>query len=125
MDLGLDLLDRQIVDKDGQPAGNVDDLEFEWPRGGTGPPFVSSILAGPSALSRRLGGRLGKWMAAVHKRLNEGDPEPVRISMGVVKRIGVKVELTVAGSDLATWDLQRWIRDKVIVKIPGASHAPE
>jgi hypothetical protein len=125
MDLGLDLLDRHIVDKDGHPAGNVDDLEFEWPLEGAGPPYVSAILAGPGALSKRLGGRLGKWIGSVHARLNKGDAGPVRVSMGIVKRVGVKVELTVAGSDLGTWDLQRWTRDRIVRKIPGAGHAPE
>jgi sporulation protein YlmC with PRC-barrel domain len=125
MDLALDFLDRQMVDKDGQPVGNVDDLELEWPQDGAGPPFVSVILAGPGALSKRLGGGLGKWIGAVHTRLNRGDPEPVRISMGIVKRVGVKVELTVAGSDLRTDKLQRWVLDNIVLKIPGARHAPE
>jgi sporulation protein YlmC with PRC-barrel domain len=125
MDLGLDLLDRQIVDKDGQPAGNVDDLEFDWPREGSGPPYVSSILAGPGAWSKRLDGRLGKWIGALHARLQEGDAESIRISMAIVKQVGVMVELTVAASDLGTWNLQRWARDKIVLKIPGAGHAPE
>jgi sporulation protein YlmC with PRC-barrel domain len=125
MDLALNLLDRQIVDKNGIPAGNVDDLEFEWPADGTGTPFVTALLAGPGALSERLGGRLGKWISSIHARLNEGDPQPARVSMGVVKRIGVKVELTLAASELQTWELQKWIRDKIILKIPGAGHAPE
>jgi sporulation protein YlmC with PRC-barrel domain len=125
MDLGLDLLDRQIVDKDGQPAGNVDDVEFEWPREGSGPPYVSAILAGPGAWSKRLDGRLGRGVGALHARLSEGDAELVRISMAVVKRVGVMVELTVAATDLGTWNLQRWARDKILRKIPGAGHAPE
>jgi sporulation protein YlmC with PRC-barrel domain len=125
MDLGLDLLDRQIVDKDGQPAGNVDDVEFEWPRGGSGPPYVSAILAGPAAWSKRLDGRLGRAVGTLHARLSERDAELVRISMAIVKRVGVMVELTVAASDLGTWNLQRWAREKIVLKIPGAGHAPE
>jgi sporulation protein YlmC with PRC-barrel domain len=125
LDLALNLLDRQIVDKDGQPAGNVDDLELEWPAGGIGSPFISALLAGPGALSARLGGRLGRWISSVHTRLNQGNPHPARISMSVVKRIAAKVEVTVAASDLPTWSLQEWTRDKIILKIPGAEHAPE
>jgi sporulation protein YlmC with PRC-barrel domain len=125
MDLALNLLDRQIVDKDGVPAGNVDDLEFEWPDGGVGPPFVASLLTGPGALSERLGGRMGKWISSVHARLHEGDPQPARVSMGVVKKIAVKVELTLPASQLQTSELQDWVRDKIILKIPGARHAPE
>src|SRR5205823_12906992 len=86
-DLGLELLDRQIVDRDGMLAGKVDDLELSFPEGGSGPPFVTAILAGPGALARRLGGRLGWWVESTYARLAE-DPTPSRISFGVVKRIG-------------------------------------
>ena len=55
---GLQLLDRQLIDKDGRHAGKVDDLELEFPDG-AGPPVVAAILAGPGALSRRLDGLLG------------------------------------------------------------------
>lgn len=125
MDLALNLLDRQILDSEGRPAGNVDDLEFEWGNGGIGPPFVTSLLTGPGALSERVGGRLGRWISSVHARLNEGDPQPGRVSMAVVKRIGVKVELTLPASELQTSELQDWVRDNIILKIPGAGHAPE
>jgi hypothetical protein len=125
IDLGLDLLDRQIVDKDGRPAGNVDDLEFEWPADRKGPPYVTAILAGPAAWSKRLDGRVGRWVGALQARLNGGDGRPVRISMGIVKHVGVMVEVTVSVSDLGTWRLQRWVRDTIVLKIPGAGHAPE
>jgi hypothetical protein len=125
MDLGLSFLDRQIVDKDDRPCGTVDDLELEWPRDGKGAPYVSAILAGPGAMSKRLGGRLGRWIGAVHKRLNHGDPTPARIAIGIVKRVGVKVELIVGGDDVETSKLQKWVLDKMIAQIPGAEHAPE
>jgi sporulation protein YlmC with PRC-barrel domain len=125
LDLALNLLDRQIVDKDGQPTGNVDDLELEWPQDRGGAPFVTNLLAGPGALSPRLGSRLGKWISSVHRRVNDENSDPVRISMSVVKRIGVKVELIVAAPDVENWKLQEWVRDNIILKIPGARHAPE
>ena len=125
IDLALGFLDRHIVDKDGRPAGNVDDLELQWPREGQGPPYVSAILAGPGAMSKRLGGRLGRWIGAVHKRLNHGDAEPARIAMGIVKRVGEKVELIVGGDEVETSKLQKWALDTVVGKIPGAGHAPE
>jgi hypothetical protein len=52
---GLQLLDRQLIDKDGKHAGKVDDLQLEFPPDGGGPPVVTAILAGPGALSRRRG----------------------------------------------------------------------
>ena len=125
MDAGLHLLDRQLVDKDGRLAGKVDDLELELPSGG-GPPTVTAILAGPGALSRRLGGRFGAWLEAVANRLREGDDrKPARVSFGVVKRVGSAIELSVPRADLETNRLEAWTRDHLIGKLPGAGDAPE
>lgn len=116
---GLDLLDRQLVDPDGFMAGNIDDLELELRD--EGPPVVVSILAGPGALARRLGGRLGGWMASIHDRLKDPEHEgPARISFGVVARIGSQVDLTVGREDLDTFEFERWARDHIIAKIPGS-----
>ena len=120
----LDLLDRQILDADSMMAGKVDDLEFEEPSDGD--PYVRTILSGLGALGPRLGGRLGRWFTAVHRRLHP-DPEagPARIPFGVVKRINNHVELTVRREDLENNELEVWARDHVIAHIPGAGHAPE
>ena len=125
MDAGLHLLDRQLIDCDGRLAGKVDDLELELPEGG-GPPAVTAILAGPGALSRRIGGRFGAWLEAVANRLREGDDrKPARISFGVVKRVGSAVELSVPRADLETNRLEAWTRDHLIGKLPGAGDAPD
>jgi sporulation protein YlmC with PRC-barrel domain len=125
LEAGLQLLDRQLIDKDGRLAGKVDDLELELPEGG-GPPVVTAILSGPGALSRRVGGRLGAWLEAVANRLREGDDRhPARVSFGLVKRIGSAVDLSVAKAELETDRLEAWTRDHLIGRLPGAGDAPE
>ena len=125
LDAGLHLLDRQLVDKDGRLAGKVDDLELTFPEGG-GPPQVTAILAGPGALSRRLGGRFGAWLEAVANRLRDGDDDhPARIPFAVVKQIGSAINLSVAKAELETDRLEAWTRDRIIGKLPGANDAPE
>jgi hypothetical protein len=53
---------------------------------------VTAILAGPGALARRIGGRLGAGLEALANRLREGDDRrPARVSFAVVKRIGSAV----------------------------------
>jgi hypothetical protein len=125
LDAALHLLDRQLVDADGRLAGKVDDLELTFsPEGG--PPYVSAILTGPGALARRLGGRLGAWLASIHGRLHpEAKPGPARVAFGVVKRIGPHIELSLPKADLPTARFEEWARDHVIDHIPGAAHAPE
>jgi hypothetical protein len=125
VDAGLHLLDRQIVDKDGKLAGKVDDLELTVPDDG-GPPFVSAILCGPEALGRRIGGPLGRWMQAAQARLRSaGQDGPARISFGVVKRIVEHVELGVSADELDVTQVDRWVEEHIIGKIPGAEHAVE
>lgn len=120
----LDLLDRQILDADSRMAGKVDDLEFEL--SDEAYPYVTAILSGLGALGPRLGGRLGRWFTAVHRRLHpDPEPGPARISFGVVKRINNHAELTLRREDLENNELEVWARDHVIAHIPGAGHAPE
>jgi sporulation protein YlmC with PRC-barrel domain len=125
LEAGLHLLDRQLIDKDGRLAGKVDDLELEFPSGG-GPPTVTAILAGPGALSRRIGGRFGAWLEAVANRLRDGDDQhPARVSFAVVKRIGSAIDLSVAKTELETDRLEAWTRDHLIGNLPGADDAPD
>ena len=124
LEAGLHLLDRQLVDSDGRLAGKVDDLELELPEGG-GPPLVTAILAGPGALGRRIGGRLGALVEAAADRLRDGERRPARVSFAVVKRIGSAVELSVPRAELETNRLEAWTRDHLIGHLPGAGDAPE
>jgi sporulation protein YlmC with PRC-barrel domain len=56
-DIGLHVLDRQLLDKDGRRCGNVDDLAIEDGE-------VVALLIGPGHWGRRAGwiGRLAGWI---------------------------------------------------------------
>jgi sporulation protein YlmC with PRC-barrel domain len=123
LEAALQLLDRQLIDRHGRLAGKVDDLELTFPEGG-GPPQVTAILAGPGALSRRLGGRFGAWLEAVANRLRDDD-HPARVPFAVVKQIGSAIDLHVAKAELETDRLEAWTRDRIIGKLPGAGDAPD
>jgi sporulation protein YlmC with PRC-barrel domain len=126
IDVGLEVLDRQIVDSKGRLAGKVDDLELALTEDGTGPPYAVAIISGPGALARRLGGRLGAWIEAAQGRLHdERPPHPARVPFSVVKSLGNHVEVSVERSVLESDRMERWIADHVIRKIPGAEHEAE
>ena len=123
-DAGLHLLDRQIVDRDGRLAGNVDDLELS--DGDEGPPIVTALLSGPGALAPRIGGRLGLAWRGVARRLHdEPDGPPARVPFGVVTAIEQAIHVSTPADELDSARFERWVRVHVIAKIPGASHAPE
>jgi hypothetical protein len=116
------LLDRLILDRDGQPVGMVDDLELSEPGDG-GAPVITAILCGPTALGPRIGGHLGTWWLAIGRRLRPlGDPYPVRIPFEDVIALDRR-QLTVRGSgaDYGTGQLREWVYQKVISRIPGGA----
>lgn len=122
--VGLSLLDRQLVDMNDRECGNVDDLEFEFPRDAKpgSPPIVSFILTGPGALGTRLWGLPGKMARALWKRIHpEPDPHPIRISFVSVVKLDYEVHLNLDYHDAGLDVVDDWVRDRIIGKIPGAS----
>jgi hypothetical protein len=118
LDAQLHLLDRQVLDRDGVPVTTVDDIEitgveFDTPIEADAPaPAISALLTGPVLATRIFGGRPpeSRW-----ERIHWSDVADV----GIVLTLGV-----VADSLDLTW-AERWLRDKVIARIPGGRHDPE
>jgi sporulation protein YlmC with PRC-barrel domain len=122
LDAQLHLLDRQVLDSDGVPVTTLDDIELSAPGGGdvpgeipggaeiprgTAAPVITALLTGPVLGTRIFGGR------PPSSRL-------IRIPWKDVADVGVVVRLGVSGQGLdADW-VERWIRDKIIARIPGS-----
>lgn len=123
LDGGLDLLDREVVDAEGRAIGKVDDLDLTDPM--DGPPTITALLLGPAAYGRRLGGRIGEWIEGAGTKLAD-TPEPIRIPMDLVDDIAVSVRLRVMAESLQRPNqLEHWLRDRIISRIPGARRASE
>jgi hypothetical protein len=131
IDAALQLLDRQLVDRDGKLCGKVDDLELVIPddaptEGHVAAPYVSVILSGPAALAGRTKGLLSRWLLAMQRRLHpDEDPQPARLFFGLVSHLDTDVHLGLGREDVEADRFERWVRDNVIAKIPGADHAAE
>jgi sporulation protein YlmC with PRC-barrel domain len=119
--IGFDLLDRQIVDRDGEPVGKVDDVELTYDRQGV--PQVTALLLGQHVLGERIGGTLGRWLTALARRMSEppGLP-PIRIAFDLVETVDSAVRLSVPRELLPDPPLEAWLRDHLIARIPGAGH---
>ena len=120
----LDLLDRQLLDRDGNGCGNVDDVELTVDTDGS--LWVTGLLTGPGQLVYRLGGRrLGRWLeTADRKVVGPGDEDRCRVPIELAYSVGAAVRVAKPSDELASNDLERWVRDHIIGKIPGARHAP-
>jgi hypothetical protein len=118
LDAQLHLLDRQILDRDEVPVTTVDDIEIsdielDAPLDTDAPaPVILSLLTGPVLGTRIFGGRppASRWE---------------KIPWSCVARVSTVVSLGIPGQNLtATWT-ERWVRDRIIRRIPGAGHDPE
>jgi sporulation protein YlmC with PRC-barrel domain len=124
LDLHLHLLDRQVIDPAGRFVCKVDDVELDIDESGR--PFVTAILAGPRALGPRLGGRLGRWVSAIGRRLADGQsPDPPRIDFALVSDIGSAISIVRSSDQVDVNALERWVDAHIISRIPGSGHASE
>ena len=120
--LALHLLDRQILDRDGEPVGKVDDIELAVDEDGVA--YVAALLVGQQALGRRIEGRLGRWITTSAQRLaGTAEPSPLRIPYHLVANVGSAVDLSVRRELLLDPPLERWLGEHLIDRIPGADHA--
>jgi hypothetical protein len=116
-DAAFEILDRQLVDVQGRFAGKVDDLGFRFSEAAA---YVEAIHSGPGAIAQEVGGKAGRWLADAYRRLREDQGEPATLSFGVVAAIGPDVTLSIDRDDLDVMTFERWTRDHLISKIPGA-----
>jgi sporulation protein YlmC with PRC-barrel domain len=117
---GLQVLDRQLVDRTGRLCGKVDDLVLSEPdeRGAV---HVTAILCGPGALLERTGHtRLGGWLRRVLATVFDGEGELLEVPFSRVADIGDHVTLALDGEQLPTFATERWVREHVVGHIPGS-----
>ncbi len=110
IDLGLQVVDRQLLDSEGRRCGNVDDLALE---GGPGEKLeVVAIFSGPGAWRRRAGlvGRFAAWI---------GGGSVVRIPWEEVAEVSSHVKLRKRAGELGLGRGDDRLRP-FILKIPGA-----
>src|SRR5687767_13734661 len=111
MDLVRDLLDTQVVDRNGRAMGRVDGIALEHRDGKA--PRVSALLVGPSALGERLSPRLGQWVTAIEHAFGIDEGRPARISFKQILDTGrvIKVDLAVGDTSAGVVEqkLRRWI----------------
>jgi sporulation protein YlmC with PRC-barrel domain len=116
MDIGRQILDQQLVDRNGINMGKVDGVVLELREGR--PPRVSAVLTGGHVLARRLHPKFESWARWVTRHWGPGHLEPMRIPWERVKKIGVDVKVDVAAEEGMPWE--HWVRDHIVRHLPGA-----
>jgi hypothetical protein len=113
-----DVLDLQLCDRRQRKMGRVDSLVLEL-RDGM-PPRVAYVEAGGTVLAQRVHPRLARWAAALRRRWDTRDASPTRIPWAAVRSIGNVIEVDVDGDATAAMAWERWLREHLVCRIPGA-----
>ncbi|MFP3557256.1 hypothetical protein SB861_42165 [Paraburkholderia sp. SIMBA_049] len=119
MDLVRDVLDKQVVDRHGRKMGRVDGLVAELRPGR--PPELIAIEIGSVAMARRIGERTARWVARLATKIGGARyAQPYRIPWSSIRRIDIDIEVDVDAPGTPFDDWQRWLREHVVQRIPGA-----
>jgi sporulation protein YlmC with PRC-barrel domain len=118
--IGLNLLDRQLLDRSGKPVAKVDDVEIDLVES-DGLPTVTALLCGPAALGKRFGPRTGAFFEALRGLLRHQSIEsPASIPMDLVTDIGPAVKLAAHRASLPVNEVEQFLNQHLIGHIPGS-----
>jgi sporulation protein YlmC with PRC-barrel domain len=114
VDLGREVLDQQVLDARGVQMGKVDGVILELRDGEL--PRVAGLVVGGTTLLWRLHPRLARWV----ERRRDGEGHAARIPWARVVKIGVDVKVDVEAERSPALHWERWVRERIIGRIPGA-----
>jgi hypothetical protein len=117
MDLGRQLLDVQLVDRNERMIGRVDGVLIELRDGR--PPRVAAMEVGLFTAARRVSPTLAKALRGL-LRVLPVMPPTVRLPLTLFRDVGVDIELDIdADSDRRVLRVERWLRRNVVGRLPG------
>lgn len=119
MDIALvrDLLDSQLVDRDGEPMGCVDGIVMTW--SANVPPRITHLELGAETLAARLPRPVRNCVDWLVKRFRIRN-EPYRIEVGRIMHLGRNIQIDIDGARSGALASERWVRDHIIARIPGS-----
>ena len=124
MYLARDVLDKQLIDRKGEPFGRVDGIVFE-PREGA-PPRVLQLTMGAVPLAGRFGQRVQRLAEAAHRRWSVRRSATYGVPWSAIQEVHahhLKVDVDLEETPPGDWE--RWLRRRVIGRIPGSGKDEE
>ncbi|MBA2627878.1 MAG: hypothetical protein H0U85_07680 [Gemmatimonadales bacterium] len=116
MRLVRDVLDKQLLDWHNEKLGKVDGIVLQV--SGDQPPRVVYLEAGATTLGRRLGRRVGGWVAALARRWGGEHPHAYRIPWTRVRRIEIDIRIDLEAEATRVYALEDWLRVHVVERLP-------
>jgi sporulation protein YlmC with PRC-barrel domain len=118
MDLVRDVLDKQLVDREGEKMGRADGVTLEVREGA--PPRVDALELGFVVLAGRIHPRVESWFERIRSRWSVRKTARYRIPWSQVQEVQHHhIQIDVRVLDTPAYDWELWLRDKVIRRLPG------
>lgn len=112
LDLARDVLDKQLLDRDGRPFGKVDGIVLELRD--DAPPRVAALEVGAATRIARLPRWIARWVRPLATRARA-----TRISKDAVMAVAKDIRVDVDATRTAAWRVERWLVERVVARIPG------
>ena len=112
-----DVLDKQMVDRDGHKLGKVDGAVLELRD--DGPPRLVYLEAGATTLARRLGRWPGRLARNLAQRWGGPHTEAYRIPWTRVRKVGIDIGVDVQREETRVDVLEDWLRIHIVEHLPG------
>ena len=113
-----DVLDKQLVDRDGLPVGRVDGIVL-FSGSDNAQPRIGQIESGLTTLARRLSPRAARLLQHVSRRFGFRWRRPVRLPWSTVQSVGRELQLDLCGDNSRLLASERWFRSRIFRRIPG------
>lgn len=126
MDLGKQIVDRGLLDRDSRHAGKVDDLVLELPdesltaRSDCPGPEVVALLSGPTAMSQNMTRPMQRLVHVLYRLIGLTDPHPSEVPWTSVASIDVVVHLAVDRKETGWSRVGDAVNRRFIERLPGA-----
>jgi len=117
MELGLEVLDQQVTDRNGELMGKVDGILIEIRPGK--PPRVAHLVVGGGTAARRIHRGLAEWLLDWRRRWGPKQ-QPLEIPWSKVRKVGIDVQVDLDAKHTPAWAWETWVLRHIIGRIPGA-----
>ncbi|HEX3526734.1 MAG TPA: hypothetical protein VH988_06680 [Thermoanaerobaculia bacterium] len=118
MDLVRDVLDKQLVDREGEEMGRVDGVILEIRP--DGPPRIEAFELGFVVLARRIHPRVESWLNWLRARWSVRKTARYRIPWAKVQEIREgEIQVDLRAQETPAYDWEIWLRRNVIRHLPG------
>lgn len=117
MHLVAEVLDQQLCDSRGKPAGRVDGIVLELRN--DRPPRVAYVEVSPITFLSRINRRLAWWYARHDRRFGKDRGVPFRIPWARLTPSGPSLQMDFDSEGTPIVAVEDWLRRHIVERIPG------